>query len=372
MRTAKTAPVAAGTCCRCTALLTSDVSHCSLCGWPAGVSYPPIDGGQLAPAADDEAAAGREPADSQLAALSGIVERRELAAEEPGLPHATPAEVSTSGPEGRGDAVSADDAVVVPEEPDPLTAPLEMLVHSSEAYGESEQARAVVDETLPAPRRTFGVGLLAQALIGAAALSHLVVAATETIAAGTSALLVLALISLGIWTSAFIAFLHWVARTYSHVASTSLVQQRHGAAMAVAGWMIPVVGVVVGYRVLQDLWTASDPETRTNPSAPPAKVRLIDIWVLGLVTAALFGFVLPVALGGSALWGTLSAVGVVTAALALIAIIGMLGSWSSEPTTPTIVEPVQSIDEGTVTVRVDEVEPSLPEEDQTQLAPYRG
>jgi hypothetical protein len=132
--------------------------------------------------------------------------------------------------------------------------------------------------------------------------------------------------------------------------------------MAVAGWMIPVAGFVIGYRVLQDLWAGSDPATRSDPEATPAKARLIDVWLLGLVTATVFGYAMPLALGDSTLWGVLSSVGVVTAALALIQVMSTLGAWSVDTDSTTApTTPVEAIDEGTVTTRVDHLEAVAPD-----------
>ena len=197
-----------------------------------------------------------------------------------------------------------------------------------------------------------------------AALSNLALVGLEVIAEGSLAVLALALVSLGIWTAAAITFLHWVSRTYARVVTTSPVRQRHGATMAVAGWMIPIAGIIIGYRVLQDLWAGSDPATRSNPEATPAKARLLDVWLLGLVTATVFGYAMPLAVGDSALWGVLSSVGVLTAALALIQVISTLGTWSTDADDRSTTEATGStdpVDDGTVTTRVDHLEAVAPE-----------
>ena len=100
--------------------------------------------------------------------------------------------------------------------------------------------------------------------------------------------------------------------------------------MSLIGWFIPIAGFVIGYRVLQDLWTGSDPATRDDANASPAKARMIDVWLLGIVTAALFGFVMPLALGASALWAGISSVGLLVAALGLVSTMAAISAWQSE------------------------------------------
>src|SRR5829696_9402810 len=82
MRTRKPAATSKGPAChRCTALLHAGVERCSMCGWPAGVGYPPVDG-ELeqavvpTPEPEGETAHADEQAGAQLDALAGMAERR--------------------------------------------------------------------------------------------------------------------------------------------------------------------------------------------------------------------------------------------------------------------------------------------------------
>ncbi len=378
MRTGKTAASSADACRRCTALLPSGVARCSLCGWPAGVGFPPTDG-ELAMTTppDDVEPEVEAPDHGQLDALAGIAERQAPPSEEPAEAMPVTPETGAIGapveaahvqePDVAHDrepspAPETDGAI---EQFDPLTAPLETLIEDIEPQ-RGDDVVAVDDSSAVPSRsgRTFDVQRLCQVLVMSAALSNLALAGLEVIAEGSMAVLALALVSLGIWTAAAITFLHWVSRTYARVVSTSPVRQRHGATMAVAGWMIPVAGFVIGYRVLQDLWAGSDPATRSNPEATPAKARVIDVWLLGLVTATVFGYAMPLALGDSTLWGVLSSVGVLTAALALIQVMSTLGAWSVDTDTDSTTAPTTSIqvaDEGTVTTRVDHLEAVAPD-----------
>jgi hypothetical protein len=151
----------------------------------------------------------------------------------------------------------------------------------------------------------------------------------------TVAVLGVALANLAVWTGAAVTFLYWVSRAHAYVAATAASRQRHGASMSLIGWFIPIAGFVIGYRVLQDLWTGSDPTTRDQADAPPAKARTIDLWLLGIITAALFGYAMPTALGASPLWGGLSALGLMVAALSLAATMGTITAWQSSESTTT-------------------------------------
>ena len=136
-----------------------------------------------------------------------------------------------------------------------------------------DAAEADVTSTVGSARgRTFDVQRITQVLIMSAALSNLALVGMEVIAEGSMAVLALALVSLGIWTAAAITFLHWVSRTYARVVTTSPVRQRHGATMAVAGWMIPIAGIVIGYRVLQDLWGRFRPGHAQQPRGDSGEI----------------------------------------------------------------------------------------------------
>ena len=56
---------------------------------------------------------------------------------------------------------------------------------------------------------------------------------------------------------------------------------------------------------------------------------MIDVWLLGIVTAALFGYAMPFALGDSAVWGALSGLGLLVAALSLVSVMGAISSWQA-------------------------------------------
>jgi hypothetical protein len=188
----------------------------------------------------------------------------------------------------------------------------------------------------------------------------------------TTVVLGLGLLTLAVWTGAAVTFLYWVSRAYAHVAANSGRRQRHGASMSLIGWLIPVVGLFIGYRVLQDLWVGSDPATRYDADAKPRGARVIDIWVLGLITAMLFAYGLPLALGDSALWSGIASLGMAAAALALASAISTVSNWQDAPdpgpADHLATEPVIN-DEGTVTTRIDEIEPETATDDEMTPEP---
>jgi hypothetical protein len=204
------------------------------------------------------------------------------------------AEAGQSDPEVPDAAAAEADA---PAELDPLTAPLTALTGTSErteptllepvlepdapsveATVDPESQAYVVDESaapaaeLAGPVGTQTAGRAAALLrpaqlliVGTAALNLILVALDAVLgtATGTMTMVVLglALITLAAWTGAAVTFLHWVSRAHTHVAVTAAAPQRHGASMSLIGWFIPIAGFIIGYRVLQDLWTGSDPVT---------------------------------------------------------------------------------------------------------------
>ena len=415
MRTRKPAATARGNSCgRCTAVLPREAHLCALCGWPAGVGYPPVDGEVEAAAAAAEVVAEPEPditaeeSATQLNALAGMAERRTEqpdeptteatddtaeAADEPDEPPAAEAETTDAGDAEIDEAEpteadAADDADV-----DPLTAPLTGIdtedgdtleqatpiaaVAAAAAHEAIQQHTTAAEHGTTTPAAAVGrassLARPVQLLVVGAAVLNGVLAALY-LAFGkpiddsmSSVALGLSMFTLGVWAGATITFLYWVSRAYVTVVAESVHDPRHGPTLSLAGWLIPVAGLFIGYRVLQDLWVGSDPQTRRDSSAKISNARLIDVWLLGIVTALLFS-VLPFALGDSALWSAVAALGVLVAGLALAAVVGKVSDWQdqadvSTPPSPTSVE---SVDEGTVTTRVDGLEDEPQAEDDAE------
>ncbi|MFL6288259.1 MAG: DUF4328 domain-containing protein, partial [Actinomycetes bacterium] len=353
-----------------------------MCGWPAGVGYPPVDGEteaaaaaaavvELEPEVDEDA----EHASAQLDALAGLAQRQTeplpealpsqqvappaKATVQEAAPISTPALQQVAPPAPTAPTAPAAE----PEDVDPLTAPLDTLTDGppdeasvvveatpiaevaaeavahdagdpaqtddTQLLGTMQEVEPLVDDAPSRPKagRASSLARPAQLLVVAAAVLNLVLAGVQFAfgspvdASMTTVVLGLALITLAVWTAAAVTFLYWVSRAYSHVATTSAYRQRHGASMALAGWLIPIAGVFIGYRVLQDLWAGSDPSTRHEVEAKPQNARVVDIWLLGLITGMLFAYVMPLVLGDSTLWNGIAAVGVAAAGLSLASII---------------------------------------------------
>src|SRR5829696_4680199 len=131
MRTRKPAAPSGGPAChRCTALLHAGTARCSMCGWPAGVGYPPSDGElekACAPSAEPEPDAPvDEDTAAQLDALAGMAQRQAQPPAEQAPPRQQPADA----------------------EVDPLTAPLEAVTDPRSPTAIPEPvATPVYDET---------------------------------------------------------------------------------------------------------------------------------------------------------------------------------------------------------------------------------
>lgn len=365
-----------------------------MCGWPAGESYPPAEGSPALSSTPDVSAPEEdleEPDDVgvQLDALAGLAARQAQASSPDAADLATDDALRQDVPSADDDALDSTAAEAsadqLPEqdqteespieepqaEIDPLTAPLATLA-GAEVTTQLEPAVVTpLADSSPAPLqeepetdpvqhdgavlsdeavvsdkaagRAAAILRPTQLLIAAAASFQLILVLLNT-AFGTDSgalsavVLGVALLTLTAWTGAVVMFLHWVSRAHAHVAATAASKQRHGSSMSLIGWFIPIAGIVIGYRVLQDLWTGSDPSTRDNAGAAPAKARSIDLWVLGIVTAAIFGYGLPVAIGESAIWAGLATVGLLLAAFGLVSTMGVITNWQSE--SPSVGESV--------------------------------
>lgn len=358
-----------------------------MCGWPAGMQYPAAEGeldrAPTSEAVDSGESTASEPdhVAAQLDALAGMMARQGQALSPEAASTHAQADEAPEEPVAQEvlDAPTAEDNSEPEQEIDPLTAPLAALtgvaaataseavvepkadlVDTSEPAGSSEPVSLpgadlepadgdALDElpTSPAadakaprePGTTATILRPAQLLIVATAALNLILVGLNAVLGATSGIMTtvvlgVAIVTLAVWTGAAVTFLNWVARAHAHVAATSASRQRHGSSMSLIGWFIPIAGFVIGYRVLQDLWTGSDPAAHSHVDAPPAKVRSIDFWLLGIVTAALFGYAMPVALGESALWGGLSAIGLMVAALSLASTMGAITAWQDSEIEP--------------------------------------
>ena len=376
-----------------------------------------MDGEVEAAAAAAEVAAEPEPdiaaeeSATQLDALAGMAERRTEQPDEPTTEAtddtAEAADEPDEAPAAEAETTDAEDTEideVAPTEADaaddadvdPLTAPLTGLdaedgdtleqatpiaaVAAAAAHEAIQQHTTAAEHGTTTPAAAVGrassLARPVQLLVVGAAVLNGVLAALY-LAFGkpiddsmSSVALGLSMFTLGVWAGAIITFLYWVSRAYVTVVAESVHDPRHGPTLSLAGWLIPVAGLFIGYRVLQDLWVGSDPQTRRDSSAKISNARLIDVWLLGIVTAFLFS-VLPFALGDSALWGAVAALGVLVAGLALAAVVGKVSDWQDQADllTPPAATSAASADEGTVTTRVDGLEDEPQVEDEQKPEP---
>ena len=131
MRTKRPAASASDSCQRCTAVLLGTATRCTLCGWPVGAAYPPVDGEPM-PSLDeqaddldgatadpgDDAAASQEAQDAQLDALAQMAARRLPATVEADdvEPELAPAVEAVEQPVAAEAHDAEDDAVAQPAE----------------------------------------------------------------------------------------------------------------------------------------------------------------------------------------------------------------------------------------------------------------
>jgi hypothetical protein len=349
-----------------------------------------------ATATADEAPAVDEAVGAQLDALSAMAVRNHDRAADTPEPAVTTAYLDVevpaeeAGRESEPELVLAHAGVVTDEAgggatdvllaPDPLTAPIEQLVLPVDTHprvdetwhiesgvdhdpnhmpDDSAAARELVaPETStaePSERegseqrtgRRSGLTSLGQVVravmlvvgVGSLALAGIAAVAGPATDVGlvqALSTLGLALVVLGCWLAAGALFLIWVSRAHA-VAASATFPQRYSRGMAVGGWLIPVYGLVVGWNVLCDLWTASDPATRDASPDNAGQPPLLVGWLLGLVGSVALGSVLPVVLGENVLFELGGAVCLLVSALCLGTIVTTIGGRLDPDTTVELV-----------------------------------
>ena len=210
---------------------------------------------------------------------------------------------------------------------------------AAEAAAPSDELPEEAGDAEAPPAHPAGLARLVQGLLLFVGVSSLLAAAYSWLTAPTDSAstaggslllsLGLAMVTFAAWVATTAAFLVWVSRTHTQVVATSTVRQRHGSTMTVAGWFIPVYGFIVGWQVMQDLWVGSDPETRTSPPEKAPQPQLISLWLLTFVGAVVLGWVVPLALGGSAVLGVAGSVCLLASAVALGRVVTTIASWHS-------------------------------------------
>ncbi len=181
MRAKKPATQSANPCERCTAILLSGTQRCTLCGWPAGATYPPGDEQPVLDAATEvepeqettaQAEAPEVHADAQFDALASLVQRQtapevdpepieaelaveEVAAEAPAQAEAQSAVKSHVESDAASEVEPATLVMASATVVDPLTAPWEQVsggAGSTGAPGTAERVtRAPLQESVARP-----------------------------------------------------------------------------------------------------------------------------------------------------------------------------------------------------------------------------
>lgn len=124
-----------------------------------------------------------------------------------------------------------------------------------------------------------------------------------------------------------VCFLVWVARSRRYADATSAVRPRWSPTFAVAGWLVPVAGLFIGWQVLRDLWAAADPATRENPDARlPDPLPLIG-WLAGLAVASVVWLAGTVVLGGAPFVDVVAAAALAASVRCLALVVRQITTW---------------------------------------------
>jgi hypothetical protein len=250
---------------------------------------------------------------------------------------------------------------------DPLTAPLSLLTRERPELPEALWADEVADgsasalaalgprivldpvwDTVPEPEmdrpepyvppvllavtwlgRTASAGILAVSVlaVGLPLLAWVVGALSTAGEADVAAAgAVVGLTGLGALLVTTLAFLAWVSRAHENVARLSPTGQRWSRGMAVCGWLIPVAGPFVGWQVLRDLWTGSDPTTRGTVGRQPEPL-LVTCWLAGLAVASVVSLAGRFVLGGSPLVDAVAGLAVALSGACLVATVTRVSRW---------------------------------------------
>jgi hypothetical protein len=160
------------------------------------------------------------------------------------------------------------------------------------------------------------------------------------------AVLGVALIGIGLWVACAVTFLVWLSRARTVSDAYSAVTPRHSRTFAIWCWLIPVAGFYFGWRVLQDLWTASDPATRMNVGAKPAEPGVISLWLGALVGSSLISLAAPSLMGEMPIIDVVAAALLLVSAVALARIVTTVAGWQQSQSgaeTPYPVAPEATV-----------------------------
>jgi len=217
----------------------------------------------------------------------------------------------------------------------------------------ADQVLGLTPEESPGTAKPTGIArvvsllLVAVGVVGLANSALSVFASPEdgsTLDLGSSlAVLGVALVGLALWVACAVTFLVWLSRARTVSDAHSAVTPRHSRTFAIWCWLIPIAGFFFGWRVLQDLWTASDPATRMNSEAKRAEPGIISLWLGALVGASAISLAVPYLLSDMPTLNIAASALVLVSALALARIVTTVTAWQeaqagSEPFAPVAPE----------------------------------
>lgn len=127
-------------------------------------------------------------------------------------------------------------------------------------------------------------------------------------------------------------FMAWVARSRRYADATSALRPRWSATLAVYIWLIPVVGLFIGWQVLRDLWAAADPATRDEPGARTPDPLLLIGWLAGIAVSSVIWLAGTVVLGGAPFVDVVAAVALATSAWCLALAVRQITEWQNDGT----------------------------------------
>jgi Domain of unknown function (DUF4328)/Protein of unknown function (DUF2510) len=75
-----------------------------------------------------------------------------------------------------------------------------------------------------------------------------------------------------------VAFIFWQWRTAKNALSLRRYCARYTPGWSIGGWFIPFANLVIPYRVMQELWSSSDPHSSSTDWDEQPRSRLISLW----------------------------------------------------------------------------------------------
>jgi hypothetical protein len=106
--------------------------------------------------------------------------------------------------------------------------------------------------------------------------------------------LVVGLLLLAVFLFNVVAFLIWLHRAYSNLTALGNPKQKldYSPGWAIGAWFIPIINIVLPYRIVREIWAKSDPSIRTADDlqfTPAAPSSLLLAWWLVWVAATVAG-----------------------------------------------------------------------------------